>query len=267
MGKVITIAIQKGGVGKTTITANLGAGLGLRGYRTLMIDTDPQASLSEYFGVDTDDDSLPILGDLLVARPIRRVQDVIIKTKFENLSLVPTNINLEEARFRMESDSTEGARYLEKVVNTMRNDFDVILIDANPSFSILFINSLVAADSVIVPVGLQKMALNSLKKIQQTISKVQEKIKPIQVLGIVGTLYDGRTKDSAGSLDALRQAVGENVFKTYIRRATAVGDCVWENKPIQYFDRSSIGFDDFEALTTEVIERAGLTKLDTVATN
>lgn len=261
MGKVITIAIQKGGVGKTTITANLGAGLGLRGYRTLMIDTDPQASLSEYFGVNTDDDSLPILGDLLAARPTRQANEVIIKTQFENLSLIPTNINLEESRFRMESDTTDGTHYLERVVNLLREDYDVILIDANPSFSILFVNSLVAADYIIIPVGLQKMALNSLKKIQRTIAKVQEKIKPIEVLGIVGTLYDGRTNDSAGSLDVLRQAVGENVFKTHIRRAAAVGDCVWENKPIQYFDRTSIGYADFEALTTEVIERARLPQL------
>lgn len=265
MATVIVFANQKGGVGKTTLDSDVSAGLALRGFKVLMIDTDPQATLTENFGISTEDDKRLIVGDLLSKRDNVRFEDVVVKTQFENLWLLPSNINLEEARFRMESDPADGPRYLEQLITKIRHMFDVILIDACPSFSILFLNSLIAADSVIIPVALQKPSLASLKKIQKTITNVQQKIKPIQILGVVGTFYRKGENEPEGCLKLLRESLGGNMFDSLIRYTPHLAESFWENKPIQHHRKDSIGYQDMEALTEEVIRRAGLIKKEPAA--
>ena len=216
MGIVISLANQKGGVAKTTSCINLGAGLALRGYKTLLIDFDPQASLSIYFGIDIQDQSIGKVGDWIMGRkPFDRV---VLPTEFANLSIVPTSEELKSDELGIQQDMVKSFKYLQRKVDSVRDSFDFILIDTMPSFSLLFLNSLAAGDKVLIPVKLEFLSIQGLEPLGLKIQDIREEIKSIEVLGILGTFYRKGVNESEECITELRDNLQEKVFETVINQ-------------------------------------------------
>lgn len=253
MGIVLSLANQKGGVAKTTTCVNLGAGLALKGYKTLLIDFDPQASLTIYFGLQSDESPLPSVGDWVIGR--KKFDQVVQTTKFDRLFVLPTNENLKADEYMMQQDMVKGYKYLSKKIEEIRNDFDFILIDTMPTFSILFVNSLAAADKVLIPVKLEFLSLQGLEPLAMKVKDISEDIKALDILGLVGTFYRQGVKESEDSLAELKEAVPQRLFKTIINQNTALAVAAGMHLPIQHYSKSSQGFRDYENLVEEVLER------------
>jgi len=241
-------------VAKTTTCANLGAGLALCGYRTLLIDFDPQASLTQYFGFKPLREKFPTVGDWIMNRVA--TEDVINKTKIEKLSLIPANENLKGDELEMLRNHFKSAKFLPNMVESIRNQFDFILIDTMPSFSLLFVNSLAACDSVLIPMKLEFLSMQGLNLLWAKVKEVQENIKPVNVLGVMGTFYRKGIRERESCLEELQKTLPQGtVLKTLIRDNTKVAEAAAHAKPIQIFAKASPGARDYECLTEEVLDR------------
>ena len=251
--RVIAMCNQKGGVGKTTTTINLGAALAEYGRRVLLVDFDPQGSLSVGLGFNPHEHELTIY-DLLMTDDTD-VHDVLHPSGVEGLDLLPSNIDLSAAEVQLVGEVARE-QTLARVLAPVMKDYDVILIDCQPSLGLLTINALTAAHGVIVPLECEYFALRGVALLKHTIDKVTERLNPtLQVDGLLGTMFDGRTLHSREVMQRLVEAWGDTVFHTVIRRTVKFSDSTVAGEPITSYATTSSGADSYRQLAREVLVR------------
>ncbi|MFH0977269.1 MAG: AAA family ATPase [Spirochaetota bacterium] len=251
MSRVISVSNQKGGVGKTTTTINIAAFLAEKGKRVLIIDIDPQGNAGFGLGINAEEIQNTIYEVLIKEIP---VEDAIFKTEIENLFIIPSNIHLSGAQVELLNyDKREFI--LKEIISKIKKDFDVILIDCPPSLGILTLNSLVAADSVLIPLQCEYYALEGLNQLLRVIAMVQENLnKNLVVEGVVLTMYDPRTNLSQQIVSDVREYFKEKVFKTIVPRNVKLSEAPSFGKPINLYDRNCTGCESYEKLSLEVLE-------------
>jgi len=250
---VIAMCNQKGGVGKTTTTINLGAALVETGRTALLVDFDPQGSLSVGLGVNPHTLETSIY-NLLMSRETD-IDEVISPTSVDGLDILPSNIDLSAAEVQLVSEVARE-QILLRVLQRVRKDYDVILIDCAPSLGLLTVNALTAADKVIVPLECEFFALRGVALLTDTISKVQDRLNPdLELLGILGTMFDSRTLHSREVLERVVQAFGDVVFHTVIRRTIKFPETTVAGEPITTYASSSPGAQQYRMLAREVLAR------------
>ncbi len=255
MGKVIAIANQKGGVGKTTTAINLAASLAALEKKVLIIDADPQANTTSGLNFSPDDDRHRSIYELMEGSI--RVEDALIQTEMPGLHMIPSHINLVGIEIEMINDERRES-LLRDAIAPVRGDYDYIIIDCSPSLGLITVNTLVAADSVIIPVQPEFFALEGLGKLLQTIRIVQGGLNPsLTIEGFVVTMFDGRTKVHQQVLSELREHFKELVFNTVIQRNIRLSEAPSHGKPILLYEISCTGSSNYLNLASEVLERDG----------
>ena len=250
---VMAMCNQKGGVGKTTTTINLGAGLAELGRKVLLVDFDPQGSLSVGLGVNPHTLEHSIY-DLLLSKDTG-IDEVIGATKVPNLDILPSNIDLSAAEVQLVSEVAREQTLL-RVLEKVKDRYDVILIDCAPSLGLLTINALTAADKVIMPLECEFFALRGIALLHDTIAKVQDRLNArLEILGILGTMYDPRTLHCREVLERVVQAFGEQVFHTVIRRTVKFPETTVAGEPITTYAPTSPGAEAYRMLAREVLAR------------
>uniref|UniRef100_UPI000A0273FE ParA family protein n=1 Tax=Tessaracoccus bendigoensis TaxID=72764 RepID=UPI000A0273FE len=251
--RIIALCNQKGGVGKTTTTINLGAALAEIGYKVLLVDFDPQGSLSVGLGVNPHTLTTSIY-NLLLSRE-NTAEEVITESSVDRLDILPSNIDLSAAEVQLVSEVARE-QTLVRVLRPLRKDYDFILIDCAPSLGLLTINALTASDYVIMPLECEFFALRGIALLTDTISKVQDRLNPdLGVLGILGTMYDARTLHGREVLERVVQAFGDEVFHTVIRRTIKFPETTVAGEPITTYATASPGADAYRQLAREVLVR------------
>ncbi len=251
--KVIALCNQKGGVGKTTTTINLGAAIAETGRRVLLVDFDPQGALSVGLGVNPHELDLTIY-NLMIEREAR-IDEVLLKTGVPGMDLLPANIDLSAAEIQL---VTEVARelVLGRVLAPVVPDYDFILIDCQPSLGLLTVNALAAADGVIIPLECEFFALRGVALLMDTIIRVQERINPrLDIEGILATMYDQRTVHGREVLSRTVDAFGDKVFHTVISRTVRFPETTVVGEPITSYASSSTGAQAYRRLAREVLAR------------
>ncbi|AQP49174.1 chromosome partitioning ATPase [Tessaracoccus aquimaris] len=250
---IISMCNQKGGVGKTTTTINLGAALAELGFKVLLVDFDPQGSLSVGLGVNPHTLETSIY-NLLLSRD-HTADDVIRTTSVDGLDILPSNIDLSAAEVQLVSEVAREQTLI-RVLKPLRPSYDYILIDCAPSLGLLTINALTASDYVVMPLECEFFALRGIALLTDTISKVQDRLNPdLEVLGILGTMYDARTLHSREVLERVVQAFGDDVFHTVIRRTIKFPETTVAGEPITTYASASPGADAYRQLAREVLLR------------
>jgi len=251
--RVIAMCNQKGGVGKTTTTINLGASLAEFGRNVLLVDFDPQGSLSVGLGLNPHDIELTVYN--LLMEPDVRLDDVIVPSGVPGMDLLPSNIDLAAAEVQLVHEVARE-QTLQRVLGPAIEKYDVVLIDCQPSLGLLTVNALTACDGVIVPLECEYFALRGVALLKTTIDKVRERLNPdLEVDGVLGTMYDGRTLHSREVMQRLVQAWGEKVFHTVIRRTVKFSDSTVAGEPITSYASTSTGADAYRQLAKEVALR------------
>lgn len=250
MGRVISVSNQKGGVGKTTTTVNVAAFCAEKGRRVLIIDIDPQANAGFGIGINAEESDRTIY-EVLIGNIT--LKEAIMPTGFERLDLVPSSIHLSGAQVDL-LDMAEKEFILRGAIREVRSEYDYIFIDCPPSLGILTLNSLVAADSVMIPLQCEYYALEGLSQLLRIISMVQENLnRGLAIEGVVLTMYDSRTNLSQQVVSDVREYFGDRVFKTIIPRNVRLSEAPSFGKPIGLYDRGSIGSATYDNLAEEVI--------------
>lgn len=250
---IIAMCNQKGGVGKTTTTINLGAALVETGRRVLLIDFDPQGSLTVGLGFNAHEIDFSIY-DVLMDRE-RSLNGILLKTAIPGLDLVPANIDLSAAEMRLVSE-VGREQALARVLHPVLHDYDVILIDCQPSLGLLTVNALTAANGVLIPLECEYFALRGVALLKETIEKVRERTNfGLQIVGLLGTMFDGRTLHSREVMHTLVEGWGDTVFHTVIRRTVKFSDSTVAGEPITEYAPSSAGADAYRQLAREVLIR------------
>lgn len=256
MGKVIAIANQKGGVGKTTTAINLAASLAVLEKKVLIIDADPQANTTSGLNFSPDDNRKRTLYEVLIGA--LDIRDALIQTEMDALHMIPSHINLVGAEFEMQ-EMPERESVLKRALAPIRDDYDFIVIDCSPSLGLITVNCLTAADSVIIPVQPEFFALEGIGKLLQTIRLVQEGVNAdLQIEGFVITMFDGRTKMHSQVVSQLREHFKEMVFNTIIQRSIRLSEAPSHGKPIILYDVMNNGTSNYLNLAREVLERNGM---------
>lgn len=251
MAKIIAVANQKGGVGKTTTSINLSACLAQK-KKVLLIDADPQANTTSGLGVESDDESYSTY-DCLIDDV--SVSDAMVKTDFGKLWVCPGSINLAGAELELVNVENRN-HILKSKIEEVKSDFDYIIIDCPPSLGVITLNSLCAADSVLIPIQCEYYALEGLSKLTQTIKNVKQSLNPsLKIEGILLTMYDGRTKLSGQVTEEVRKYFGATVYKTVIPRNVRLSEAPSFGRPIIAFDKNSKGAKCYKKLANEVINR------------
>lgn len=248
MGKVIAIANQKGGVGKTTTAINLAAAIAILEKKVLLIDADPQANATSGVGVAADEIN-GTLYDCLVegANP----HDAILKTNTPNLYILPSNIDLVGAEIDLVSAASREYK-MKEVVSKVKDHYDYIFIDCLPSLGLITLNALVAADSVIVPVQCEFFSLEGFGKLKDTINLVQQSLNPdLEVEGIVLSMYDQRLRMANMVLEEIRHIISDRIFETIIHRNSKIGEAPSLGQPVIIYDATSKGAINFLNLANE----------------
>ncbi|NMA50718.1 MAG: ParA family protein [Mollicutes bacterium] len=260
MAKVISLVNQKGGVGKTTSSINLAAALGQHGKKTLLIDMDPQSNATTGVGFNSSDFENDIY-EVITGKC--EIEKAICKTKFKNLSVIPSTLNLAgidlEFVKKMYSDKDfQRNNQLKNAIQSIRNDYDYIIIDCQPSLGLCTMNALVASDSVIIPVQCEFYALEGITQLLNSIIMVQNSMNPnLRIEGVLLTMLDGRTNIGLEVIEEIRKYFKDKVFNTIIPRLVRLVEAPSHGKPINEYDPESRGAEAYHNLAREVIERNG----------
>ena len=252
MGRIIAIANQKGGVGKSTTAINLSSCLGEMGQKVLTIDMDPQGNTTSGMGVDKDEQENTVY-ELLLGET--NIEDCILKLDFDGLSLIPSNVNLAGAE--IELIGIEEKEYiLKNQVEKVKNDYDYIIVDCPPSLNMLTINAMTTANTVLVPIQCEYYALEGLSQLMHTIELVQERLNPeLEMEGVVFTMYDARTNLSLQVVENVKNNLNQTIYKTIIPRNVRLAGAPSHGLPINYYDSKSSGAESYKLLAEEVIHR------------
>jgi len=253
--RIISLCNQKGGVGKTTTTINLGAALAAYGRRVLAIDFDPQGALSAGLGVPTHD--VTTIYDLLLSGSVNPI-DAIQKTSVENLDIIPANIDLSAAEVHLVNEVARE-QILARVLRKVSGDYDVILIDCQPSLGILTVNALTASHGVLIPLECEFFALRGVALLIETIDKVRDRLNPaIELDGILATMYDSRTLHSREVLERVVDAFGDSVLETVIGRTVKFPDASVAGVPITEFAPEHAAAKAYKQAARELIQRGAV---------
>ncbi|CAB4742685.1 MAG: AAA family ATPase [Actinobacteria bacterium] len=251
--RVIAMVNQKGGVGKTTSTVSLGAALAGYGRRVLLVDFDPQGAIAISFGINPSALELTVYN--LITDEHRHIDEVIVHSDVENLDLLPSNIDLAAAELQLVSEV--GREYaLKRALEPVLGNYDIILIDCQPSLGLLTLNALTAAHGVVVPMECEYFALRGVALLKDTIDKVSARLNPdLAIIGVVATMYDSRTLHSREVLETVQQAFGDLVFITTISRTIKFPDAAVAGTPITVYAPDSTGAEAYRQLAREVLAR------------
>lgn len=252
MAKVIAVANQKGGVGKTTTSVNLAACLAAQKKKVLLVDVDPQGNASSGYGIDKSALEQTIY-QVLIAEA--KLSDVIISTEY-GVDVVPANIELAGAEIELVTAISRETR-LKKAVDSVRDRYDYIIIDCPPSLGLLTLNSLTAADSILMPIQCEFYALEGVSQLMNTIELVRNNLNDqLEVEGVLMTMYDSRTKLAEQVVAEVRQAFGDKVYQTMIPRNVRLSEAPSYGQPVLFYDKRSKGAEAYQALAKEVIAHA-----------
>ena len=252
MSRVIAIANQKGGVGKTTTAINLAAALAEAGQKVLAIDFDPQGNLSSGIGIEKESIKNSVY-DLLINGT--NFYSVLQSTDIKNLDILPTNVNLAGAEIELQDEENRDTKLKEKV-DAIKSEYDFIIIDCPPSLSLLTINALTAADSVLIPIQCEYYALEGLGQMVKTINLIRKRLnKKLTVEGVVFTMYDARTNLSQQVVESVKETLDEYIYNAIIPRNVRLAEAPSYGQPITEYDTRSSGAESYRMLAAEVVSR------------
>ena len=252
MGKIIALANQKGGVGKTTTTINLAASLATLEKTVLVVDADPQANASSGLGVNLQEVDCSLYECLTDHADVR---DAIYTTDIEGLDIIPSHIDLVGAEIEM-LNMENRERMVSKILEPLRGEYDYILIDCSPSLGLITVNALTAADSIIIPVQCEYFALEGISKLLNTIKIIKQKLNPkLEIEGFLLTMYDSRLRLANQIFDEVKRHFQELVFKTVIQRNVKLSESPSHGLPVILYDADSTGSKNHLALAKEIINK------------
>ena len=252
MGRIIAIANQKGGVGKTTTAINLSACLADKGKKVLAVDMDPQGNMTSGLGLDKESIEKTVY-DMIIGESV--IEEVLQKEAMENLDVLPTNIDLSAAEIEL-IDVENKEFIVRNSIQKIRDNYDFVIIDCPPSLSMLTINAMTTADSVLVPIQCEYYALEGFSQLIHTVELVKDRLNPdLEIEGVVFTMYDARTNLSLQVVENVKDNLQQNIYKTIIPRNIRLAEAPSYGMPINQYDPKSAGSESYMRLADEVISK------------